>query len=427
RIAPLERCATRANPAKAGDAKPRGYRVPRNWRVTLVGPPNCTREEDAVTMRTAILMMSGVTAAMLACSAPSQPGNPSQPATVAAVTVSPPNLSVQVGKSAQLSVTPRDSAGNVLLNRTASWSSSDTAIAQVSASGMVAARRVGAASIHVSVEGKGANAPVAVVAIPVSQVSVTPTSPSVQVGATVQFTASTKDAAGNVLTGRAITWSSSDVSVATVTAAGLAQGKVVGTATIVATSEGVSGQTSLTVAAAPPPPPPPPAPVATVIVSLGAGTLNAGQTTQASVVLKDASGNVLTGRTVVWSTSNTNVATVNATGVVSAVAAGSANVVATSEGKTGSATLTVNGTSAGQTLFTDGFESGALGDAGRWHDIVGSGQSIVAASAEGITAVSGTKVLRLGVSGGALTHFVATGSTSPYERLYLSFYLHRPP
>jgi hypothetical protein len=129
---------------------------------------------------------------------------------------------------------------------------------------------------------------------------------------------------------------------------------------------------------------------------------------------------------VTWSSSNPNVATVGTSGVVSALATGNANIIATSEGKTGSASLTVAAAvGTVDTLFSDGFESGALGDPGRWHDIVGTGAAIVTASAEGISAGSGTKVLKLTPSGVGMTHFVATGSTSPYERLRLSFRLLR--
>jgi len=87
--------------------------------------------------------------------------------------------------------------------------------------------------------------------------------------------------------------------------------------------------------------------------------------------------------------------------------------------------LESGGSTAVDTLFRDTFETGALGDAGRWQDIVGSGASIVTASAEGISAPSGTKLLKLSGTGAAITHFVSTAASSPYEHLYLSFKLLR--
>ena len=85
----------------------------------------------------------------------------------------------------------------------------------------------------------------------------------------------------------------------------------------------------------------------------------------------------------------------------------------------------VGETPAGDTLFHDGFESGALTDAGRWHDVYGNGFTIVSPTSEGIPARGGAKVLRLAPSGGAISHFVATGSSSPYEHLHLSYWLYR--
>jgi len=87
--------------------------------------------------------------------------------------------------------------------------------------------------------------------------------------------------------------------------------------------------------------PPAPAAVATVTASLASPSIQTGQTTQATAVTRDANNNVLTGRVVTWSSSNTGIATVSSSGLVTAVAAGSATITATSETKTGSATLTV--------------------------------------------------------------------------------------
>ncbi|MEO5826341.1 MAG: Ig-like domain-containing protein [Gemmatimonadales bacterium] len=91
-----------------------------------------------------------------------------------------------------------------------------------------------------------------------------------------------------------------------------------------------------------PPPPPPPPTVATVVVTLANSTIAPGSGTVATALVRDASGNTLTGRAVNWSTSNPGVATVNTTGAVTAVSGGSATITATSEGKSGGATLAVS-------------------------------------------------------------------------------------
>lgn len=86
--------------------------------------------------------------------------------------------------------------------------------------------------------------------VPVASVTVSPAAVSITVGATQQFSATLKDASGNTLTGRAVTWSTSSVAIASVNAStGLATGVAAGTATISATSEGKIGSAQLSVAA----------------------------------------------------------------------------------------------------------------------------------------------------------------------------------
>jgi hypothetical protein len=85
----------------------------------------------------------------------------------------------------------------------------------------------------------------------------------------------------------------------------------------------------------------PEAPVETVTVTPNPASVAVGGTVQLTAALEDADGNTLTGRTVTWTSGATGTATVNGSGVVSGVAAGSTAIAATSEGKSGSATVTV--------------------------------------------------------------------------------------
>jgi uncharacterized protein YjdB len=64
-------------------------------------------------------------------------------------------------------------------------------------------------------------------------------------------------------------------------------------------------------------------------------------TTTITPTLKDASGNVLSGLAVTWSSTAANIAKVSSTGVVSAVGAGTASITATSEGQSGQVSVTV--------------------------------------------------------------------------------------
>ena len=85
-----------------------------------------------------------------------------------------------------------------------------------------------------------------------------------------------------------------------------------------------------------------PAPVASLTVTLGSPTLKVGSARQATVVLKDAYDNTLLGRTVTWATGSSEIATVDANGLVTAVAIGTTSVTATCEGKSGGVTVEVS-------------------------------------------------------------------------------------
>lgn len=81
--------------------------------------------------------------------------------------------------------------------------------------------------------------------------------------------------------------------------------------------------------------------VASISLSRDTATLLATATLQLTGTTKDAQGNVLSGRTITWTSSAPAVATVSSAGVVTAVAAGTATITATSEGKTATAAFTV--------------------------------------------------------------------------------------
>jgi len=163
-------------------------------------------------------------------------------------------------------------------------------------------------------------------------VSVTPATASLPVGATLQLAAVPEDSAGGALTGRPVTWASSDIDVASVSTSGRVTAGAAGSATVTATSEGKAGSATVTVTLVP---------VAAVVVSPATAALPVGGTVQLTVTLSDANDNTLTGRPVAWSTSAPTVATVSRSGLVTGKAAGSATITATSEGKTGSAAVTV--------------------------------------------------------------------------------------
>lgn len=254
------------------------------------------------------------------------------PVPVASITVTPSGVSVIVGNTQQLNVTLKDAAGNALTDRLVNWSSNNAVAATVSSSGLVTGLSAGTAIISASSEGVSGTATITVSLLPVSSVTTTLGSSAIFVGGTTQATATLKDATGGNLVGRAVTWASSNALIASVSSTGLVTGLAVGSSTIAATSEGVAGSTTVTVSSAP---------VASVVVTFASSTVASGSSTQAIATLKDPNGNILTGRAVSWSSGNSNIATVNSAGLVSAVAPGSVSITATSETKTGSSALAV--------------------------------------------------------------------------------------
>jgi len=255
-------------------------------------------------------------------------------APVAAVTVTPSSGTVAIGQTVQLTATPRDASGNPLTGRVITWQSSNSAIASVNGSGLVSGVAAGGpVTITATSEGQSGTASITVSGVPVASVTVSPASASVPAGQTVQLSATLRDANGNILTGRSVTWASNNTSVATVTGTGLVTGKVAGSATITATSEGQNGTAAITVT---------PVPVASVTVTPATAGVAVGSTVQLTATPKDANGNPLTGRVVTWQSSNSAIASVNGSGLVSGVASGGpVTITATSEGRSGTSAITV--------------------------------------------------------------------------------------
>jgi uncharacterized protein YjdB len=171
---------------------------------------------------------------------------------VASVTVSLAASHVVVGATTQATATTKDANGVTLTGRTVSWSSDNSAVATVSGSGAfatVTAISVGTANIIATSEGHTGQAMVTVVSSAVASVSVSLAPSTIGIGRTSQATATTKDANGDVVTGRTVTWASDNTSVATVVATtGVVTGVAIGSAHITATSEGQIGSATITVA-----------------------------------------------------------------------------------------------------------------------------------------------------------------------------------
>ena len=256
--------------------------------------------------------------------------------TVAAVVVTSPSSAPTfgtLGRTLQFTAEPRTSSGTAISDKTPSWSSSSTAVAAISASGLLTVVGNGTTQVRATVEGIQ-SAPVTVTVSQVaSALTVSPSTATTfaTLGRTLQLTAAATDSANNPVT--PVSWTSTNSAAAPVSATGLVTAAANGSTQITASAGGATS-----------------APVAVTVnqvtasMSITPGTFSfgaQGSARQLSAVARDSSAATIPGRSVTWSSTNTGVATVNSSGLATSIANGSAHVQATADGVTGSASVTV--------------------------------------------------------------------------------------
>ncbi len=199
---------------------------------------------------------------------------------------------------------------------------------------------------------------------PVATIAVTPNPASVVLGATRSFTGTARDANGTIVT-TTFAWTSSNPTIATIDATtGVATGAAVGSTTITATApNGVSGTSVLTVATA--------GDIATVTVS--GATLPVGFQTQVFGTARDGGGVIVT-TTFAWAVDPADASrlSIDANGVITGLAAGSARIIATApNGVSGSATITIQEPSLANTaIYGNNLEFGTPADANSADDFI---------------------------------------------------------
>ena len=150
-------------------------------------------------------------------------------------------------------------------------------------------------------------------------------------GATVQLSAEVHDQNARVMAGATMTWTSSASSVATVNASGLVTAAGNGTATITSSAGSASGSAVVTVIQS----------VVSVEVSPSSETIASGSTLQLTAEAFDENGNAVAGAEFSWESSDAAVATVDASGLVTAVAKGVVTITASAGNAQGTAEITV--------------------------------------------------------------------------------------
>ncbi|MEX2531028.1 MAG: Ig-like domain-containing protein [Gemmatimonadota bacterium] len=159
----------------------------------------------------------------------------------------PPPALASLGETLQLEGQVLFATGDVIPGLSLQWESLDPDVAEATPRGLVTARSEGDARIQGSVGSLSGTVVVQVRPAPAT-VQVEPAASNIELGGTVQLSHTVRDAGGSVLD-RAVTWSSSNTSVASVNQQGLVTGRGGGTAVIRAAVDGVEGEATVSVEA----------------------------------------------------------------------------------------------------------------------------------------------------------------------------------
>jgi 6-phosphogluconolactonase (cycloisomerase 2 family) len=179
------------------------------------------------------------------------PNATSSAATVTGLQIAPSSAQIHtstLGKQYQFTLAATFSDGSTgFLTNSATWSSSSPSVATVIA-GLATSMGYGTTTITATVGGQLTTASLTVAEPPLSSITVAPSTVTVYQGTAIQLTATGQYADGSsVDVTNTVTWNSSNTSAATVSAGGLVQSVGLGTATISATMQSITGASLLTV------------------------------------------------------------------------------------------------------------------------------------------------------------------------------------
>ena len=267
---------------------------------------------------------------------------PTPPKTVevTGITLSVTDIKMKVGKQlnlkSRMTITPSNAT-----NKTVTWSSSNSSVATVSKDGLVTTKAAGTATITVkSNNGKTATCKITVTnpststPVEVTGIRFKNTSIKMNVGKSMSLKSNIVISPSNA-TNKNVTWSSNNPSVVQVTNDGVVTSKSVGTAVItVRTNNGKTATTTINVTTGS-------IEVKGVSLEIKSAKLSIGKNLNLKSRMKISPSNA-TNKTVTWSSSNPNVASVNKDGIVTTKSAGTAIItVRTNNGKTATCNITV--------------------------------------------------------------------------------------
>jgi hypothetical protein len=164
------------------------------------------------------------------------------------------------------------------------------------------------------------------------RVDITSPTSSIEVGQNMQLTVRYYDGTNAQLSGKAITYATSNSAVATVSFGGLVTGASPGSVSITATVDGIQGILQLTVTAPP---------VFFVAITPAVPSVRVGESVTLSAQPQNANGQPITGKTITWASADPSRATVTQAGAVTGVTPGTVYIRATADTRTDSISLRV--------------------------------------------------------------------------------------
>jgi N-acetylneuraminic acid mutarotase len=175
-------------------------------------------------------------------------------ASLTTIKVVPSTASISAGSTRQFTATcTYMDSSNADCPGTVSWSSSNPAVASIAATGLASGVAAGSTTIKVTSGSVSSSAVLTVTSPTLTRITVTPATASIMAGTGTQQYAAACGYSNNTNSDctRAVSWSSSNLTAAKISAGGLVSAVGAGRSTLKATSDGISGSAVLTVTPAP--------------------------------------------------------------------------------------------------------------------------------------------------------------------------------
>lgn len=243
---------------------------------------------------------------------------------VQTIIITPSSANLFLGQTITPRVELRGPSNQLLTNRFVEWTSTNPAVATVNSLGVITAINIGTTTIRVTSEGKSSNFTLNVSVVPAHSISLSTTGP-LYLGRNTQLLVIARDIDGNQLslTGRSITWSVNDPSVASITNTGILRGLTPGNISVAALVDGklaiMNGSVSVV-------------DIDTLVITPNDTTpVRVGFTRQLTATAFDDNGisiegDALAGRTFFWTSETPQIAVITNSGLVTGVSSGEATI-----------------------------------------------------------------------------------------------------